>query len=67
MHRAIRNPMLVLELLLERHQPLTKRLSGKKPLALLQPIGTDDNGHILGGLARSPDLPAIDVVQVLSR
>src|SRR5262245_17066950 len=50
MRRAVGNPLLVLELLLERHEPLTKRLSREKPLRLPAAIGTGDDGHILRGL-----------------
>jgi hypothetical protein len=44
MHRAIGYRLLVLELLLERHEPLAKRVSRGKPLGLLATIGADDNG-----------------------
>src|SRR6185503_17791431 len=49
-HRAIGHPVLVLELLLERLQSLAKRLPREKPLGLLTPIWTDDDGHVLLGL-----------------
>ena len=42
--------MFVLELLLERHQPLAKCFPRPKSLDLLAPVRVNDSGHILSGL-----------------